>query len=126
MAIWTPWSSAGSGTIRLYQEFTSGRHKRMSRDRTAHQAKARGGCMDEFSIYALSAVGLWLVLQILALWKLGGMWRKTAWLSAAVMGLALVVAILGVLSGSRSEEHTSELQSLMRISYAVFCLKKQR
>src|SRR3546814_966746 len=27
--------------------------------------------------------------------------------------------------GSRSEEHTSELQSLMRISYAVFCLKKK-
>src|SRR3546814_2807664 len=27
-------------------------------------------------------------------------------------------------SGARSEEHTSELQSLMRISYAVFCLKK--
>src|SRR3546814_15534367 len=27
--------------------------------------------------------------------------------------------------GLRSEEHTSELQSLMRISYAVFCLKKQ-
>src|SRR3546814_10083825 len=26
----------------------------------------------------------------------------------------------------RSEEHTSELQSLMRISYAVFCLKKQQ
>src|SRR3546814_4616346 len=28
-------------------------------------------------------------------------------------------------AGKRSEEHTSELQSLMRISYAVFCLKKQ-
>src|SRR3546814_6471756 len=28
------------------------------------------------------------------------------------------------LAGVRSEEHTSELQSLMRISYAVFCLKK--
>src|SRR3546814_9124724 len=27
---------------------------------------------------------------------------------------------------SRSEEHTSELQSLMRISYAVFCLKKKK
>src|SRR3546814_6893953 len=27
--------------------------------------------------------------------------------------------------GGRSEEHTSELQSLMRISYAVFCLKKK-
>src|SRR3546814_6237834 len=30
-----------------------------------------------------------------------------------------------VVEGRRSEEHTSELQSLMRISYAVFCLKKQ-
>src|SRR3546814_7497038 len=29
-------------------------------------------------------------------------------------------------SRSRSEEHTSELQSLMRISYAVFCLKKNK
>src|SRR3546814_1661317 len=29
------------------------------------------------------------------------------------------------INGRRSEEHTSELQSLMRISYAVFCLKKK-
>src|SRR3546814_3915462 len=29
-------------------------------------------------------------------------------------------------AGYRSEEHTSELQSLMRISYAVFCLKKKK
>src|SRR3546814_1091300 len=29
-------------------------------------------------------------------------------------------------AGDRSEEHTSELQSLMRISYAVFCLKKKQ
>src|SRR3546814_7882614 len=35
-------------------------------------------------------------------------------------------AIVGAMrSGRRSEEHTSELQSLMRISYAVFCLKKK-
>src|SRR3546814_2168345 len=32
----------------------------------------------------------------------------------------------GFLSADRSEEHTSELQSLMRISYAVFCLKKKK
>src|SRR3546814_2881442 len=32
----------------------------------------------------------------------------------------------GDLSVLRSEEHTSELQSLMRISYAVFCLKKKK
>src|SRR3546814_2483594 len=31
-----------------------------------------------------------------------------------------------VMEQLRSEEHTSELQSLMRISYAVFCLKKQK
>src|SRR3546814_5551806 len=30
-----------------------------------------------------------------------------------------------IVVGDRSEEHTSELQSLMRISYAVFCLKKK-
>src|SRR3546814_8531934 len=35
--------------------------------------------------------------------------------------VAALVAILGL----RSEEHTSELQSLMRISYAVLCLKKK-
>src|SRR3546814_10298559 len=32
----------------------------------------------------------------------------------------------GKTSDDRSEEHTSELQSLMRISYAVFCLKKKK
>src|SRR3546814_5248808 len=31
----------------------------------------------------------------------------------------------GVVGSTRSEEHTSELQSLMRISYAVFCLKQK-
>src|SRR3546814_5049894 len=31
-----------------------------------------------------------------------------------------------IMAVTRSEEHTSELQSLMRISYAVFCLKKQK
>src|SRR3546814_2619734 len=39
----------------------------------------------------------------------------------AVAGLALEIA-----EQPRSEEHTSELQSLMRISYAVFCLKKKK
>src|SRR3546814_4296838 len=37
------------------------------------------------------------------------------------------IALLSPLEiGPRSEEHTSELQSLMRISYAVFCLKKKK
>src|SRR3546814_10288392 len=41
--------------------------------------------------------------------------------NAAAFGGAETPAV-----GDRSEEHTSELQSLMRISYAVFCLNKQR
>src|SRR3546814_8882453 len=40
-------------------------------------------------------------------------------------GVMLPMTFLGPLQ-SRSEEHTSELQSLMRISYAVFCLKKKK
>src|SRR3546814_3344288 len=39
---------------------------------------------------------------------------------------AEVVALDHATMMKRSEEHTSELQSLMRISYAVFCLKKKR
>src|SRR3546814_10371007 len=42
-------------------------------------------------------------------------------LSTVFAGLIIVVAAYML----RSEEHTSELQSLMRISYAVFCLKKK-
>src|SRR3546814_7780284 len=37
-----------------------------------------------------------------------------------------VVAVVVPVAAVRSEEHTSELQSLMRISYAVFCLKKKK
>src|SRR3546814_6011012 len=40
--------------------------------------------------------------------------------------VALVVVTAPGRRCTRSEEHTSELQSLMRISYAVFCLKKQK
>src|SRR3546814_9657526 len=41
------------------------------------------------------------------------------------IGAVLVVYFLATCVSGRSEEHTSELQSLMRISYAVFCLKKK-
>src|SRR3546814_10520808 len=43
----------------------------------------------------------------------------------AVMDWAHAMPLAGLIGGLRSEEHTSELQSLMRISYAVFCLKKK-
>src|SRR3546814_6919601 len=54
---------------------------------------------------------------------------------SAGAGVCMVVSVVEVSAGGawvspppqaeRSEEHTSELQSLMRISYAVFCLKKK-
>src|SRR3546814_4703621 len=57
--------------------------------------------------------------------------RLPVFLPAPVEGIALARALLrgahgDRVPGLRSEEHTSELQSLMRISYAVFCLKKKQ
>src|SRR3546814_7027268 len=43
----------------------------------------------------------------------------------SVMSSAIRIPLLAS-NSARSEEHTSELQSLMRISYAVFCLKKKK
>src|SRR3546814_843959 len=42
-----------------------------------------------------------------------------------IRSVCIIRQILAYYSGLRSEEKTSELQSLMRISYAVFCLKKK-
>src|SRR3546814_7647905 len=61
---------------------------------------------------ALEAAGADVVVDDVALLDLG-LLRTDPW----------VLAYAGF---DRSEEHTSELQSLMRISYAVFCLKKKR
>src|SRR3546814_10439164 len=45
--------------------------------------------------------------------------RLSVWIIAAALAVVLLIA-----RTVRSEEHTSELQSLMRLSYDVFCLKK--
>src|SRR3546814_9531602 len=60
--------------------------------------------------------------------------EQRTWLAGDDLGIAdiaagahlSVVDYLGDVPWDRSEEHTSELQSLMRISYAVFCLKKKK
>src|SRR3546814_5937981 len=54
-----------------------------------------------------------------------GFWAGLGWLLLACTALYAWprTAFLGAI---RSAEHTSELQSLMRISYAVFCLKKKK
>src|SRR3546814_7628075 len=60
--------------------------------------------------------------------------KSTSWLGAATSNPAVpsgnssspAVTAATSMGSSRSEAHTSELQSLMRISYAVFCLKKKQ
>src|SRR3546814_2656243 len=46
-------------------------------------------------------------------------------IGADELAAGISVSSVGGIGDARSEEHTSELQSLMRISYAVFCLKKK-
>src|SRR3546814_3753484 len=55
--------------------------------------------------------------------NLGGSNVNNAWDLAD--GNGVVIAVLDTGITARSEEHTSELQSLMRLSYAVFCLKQK-
>src|SRR3546814_3093720 len=50
----------------------------------------------------------------------------SASISMVMMSSGRVPGSMARRSATRSEEHTSELQSLMRISYAVFCLKKKK
>src|SRR3546814_7992889 len=83
-------------------------------------AVAWGGVLNARRHFALPAIApaftplLMAVLLLVARDELGI--AALAW--GAVLGTAVEAALLG----GRSEEHTSELQSLMRISYAVFCL----
>src|SRR3546814_4791810 len=71
-------------------------------------------CCDPFSVEAVRAsMGALFTQQVVqASWSDFIAWLRT--------GEAMLIGT------SRSEEHTSELQSLMRISYAVFCLKKKK
>src|SRR3546814_4241801 len=59
--------------------------------------------------------------------KLGGVFAQALAIMAIIPTLAVSAMMIAVpMLLSRSEEHTSELQSLMRNSYADFCLKKKR
>src|SRR3546814_3942508 len=61
-----------------------------------------------------------------ALFRQHGAWRARTIEEFFDVAHCLAVSGRPVNTRVRSEEHTSELQSLMRISYAVFCLKKKK
>src|SRR3546814_5769182 len=67
----------------------------------------------------LQVIGLLFVGGLLLLWVAWKMWRELRAHDAHATESDIAPR------AKRSEEHTSELQSLMRISYAVFCLKKK-
>src|SRR3546814_4006834 len=98
-------------------------------DDAAPQNTQEGGIFD-----GRAAMGIGLLIILVAMWILGyitGTDVETL-LSLTIWGVMLggIIALGGIgltlcYGVLRSEEHTSELQSLMRISYAVFCLKQK-
>src|SRR3546814_1141596 len=69
-----------------------------------------------------------MILVFLVMYLFLQNWRATI-IPTIVVPIALLGSCIGLWMlgfSFRSEEHTSELQSLMRISYAVFCLKKKK
>src|SRR3546814_9488420 len=69
-----------------------------------------------------------LVAKNLVRSRIGRTWMATRDMdiAAEIIGIRTLWAKLSAFAVSRSEEHTSELQSIMRLSYAVFCLKKKK
>src|SRR3546814_5143134 len=84
----------------------------------------RGEIQDQFlqGSIAQTSIGVELVVRDMAKIGLGLLHHRHVQKDA---GLAQLV-IGAESTDARSEEHTSELQSLMRISYADFCLKKKK
>src|SRR3546814_3185122 len=58
--------------------------------------------------------------------QIGKLWQRRGLYPGLLTVMDLLDAEASIKNAKRSEEHTSELQSLMRISYAVFCLKKKK
>src|SRR3546814_7088032 len=78
------------------------------------------------AIFGLAATRIGLrKLTIFTLFISSGMIMWFGRGAGDIVTLSAIVAIAGLFT-NRSEEHTSELQSLMRLSYAVFCLKKKK
>src|SRR3546814_8778212 len=67
-----------------------------------------------------------LVLLLVWMYYAAAVFFIGALITAVIDERMLAAATPPAEPAPRSEEHTSELQSLMRISYAVFCLKKKR
>src|SRR3546814_1151936 len=83
--------------------------------------RGHGGCRGHAAPPCLEASAVWPPWAAsLKASRNRGAYSRPSQKPPPISAMAMIQA-----SGLRSEEHTSELQSLMRISYAVFCLKKK-
>src|SRR3546814_126185 len=120
----------------------------LKRHREAQPGKTVGSLIGDIAFWLILLVGILLALQPLGLSQVLEPVRELTTNTFAFipnviaagllffLGLVIARIVQRVVEGSllaanadgwlRSEEHTSELQSLMRISYAVFCLKKKK
>src|SRR3546814_1179975 len=73
-----------------------------------------------------SDLNWWFAHNVLGLWLTPIGVGAGYYFIPKIIGKPIYSYSLSLLGFWRSEEHTSELQSLMRISYAVFCLKKKK
>src|SRR3546814_4031401 len=85
---------------------------------------------DILDVLGVEALANYLIDEIQSVYRLQGVKINDKHIEVIVRQMLQKVEIHDggestFLVGERSEEHTSELQSLMRISYAVFCLKKK-
>src|SRR3546814_7904356 len=116
-------------TLRLLQELAvGGEYGGAATYDAEHAPDGKRGFFTSF-IQTTATIGLFAALLLViglrtamgeeafAAWG----WRVPFLLSIVLLAISLWIR----LQLARSEEHTSELQSLMRISYAVFCLKKK-
>src|SRR3546814_5875911 len=85
---------------------------------TAHRRLAEVACREHLNVHRLGELRDDTVHDLLA--------RCDGFRQPARIAQLAVVCEADKRGRARSEEHTSELQSLMRISYAVFCLKKKK
>src|SRR3546814_8762326 len=78
-----------------------------------------------YTLGLIGGVGGTITLAAYGYWVNAKGWNTTAWMGMMRFDNRVAYIVTGIFV-VRSEEHTSELQSLMRKSYAVFCLKKKK
>src|SRR3546814_9156915 len=115
-----PWSPCQATSPSRLPGSAFGQVLRRTAVPAARLDSAAAGCVVDYSDWTTALASL------IAASLRCGMVSCRHFLFAASIELPVSLSGIGMVAPERSEEHTSELQSLMRISYAVFCLQKKK